>query len=154
VEVTRAVSTVLDASMAILLVSAAAVALVAIPDDASRPADPDATARTVLASTANASYYAESGSPRTASGRVATLLGHAAVSKQRGGNARFVSAVETAVAEVLANVDCPVALTATAGNSRVTVGQNPPPSASVAAVTHRVAVGNTSALVSVRTWSP
>lgn len=149
----RAVSTVLDASMAVLLVSAAAVALVTIPGDNPRPADPDAAARTILASTASATYHAQSGRQRTASGSVATLLGHAAVSKHRGGNARFVRAVETSVADVLAEVGRPVAVTATAGDARVSVGQRPPPSASVAAVTHRVTVGNTSALVSVRTWS-
>lgn len=149
----RAVSTVLDASLAVLLVSAAAVALVSIPGDRPRPADPDATARAVLASTTSVTYHARSGRRRTASGRVATLLGHAAVSKHRGANARFVRAVETAVADVLAEHAGPVAVTASAGDARVTVGPRPPPSASVAAVTHRVTVGNTSALVSVRTWS-
>lgn len=150
---TRALSTVLDASMAVLLVSAAAVALVVIPGDSPRPADPDATASAVLASTASATYHARSGRQRTASGRVATLLGHAAVSKDRNASPRFVRAVESSVADVLDDVDRPVALTATAGDARVVVGPRPPPSASVDAVAHRVAVGNASALVSVRTWS-
>ncbi len=139
--------------MAVLLVSAAAVALVSIPGDSPRPADPDATARAVLASTANATYHAQSGRRRSASGCVATLLGHAAVAAHRGTNPRFVSAVESAVAAVLAELNGPVAVTATANGTQVTVGSRPPPSASVAAVTHRVAVGNTTAFVSVRTWS-
>ena len=150
---TRAISTVLDASMAVLLVSAAAVALVTIPGDGSRPADPDATARAVLASTANATYHAQSGRKRSASGRVATLLGHAVVAKHRSTNPRFVRAVETSVTDVLAELDSPVTVSATSGGTRITVGARPPPSASVAAVTHRVTVGNTSVFVSVRTWS-
>lgn len=149
----RAISTVLDASMAVLLVSAAAVALVTIPGDGPRPADPDAAARTVLASTASATYHAQSGRKRSVSGRVATLLGHAVVSKDRGANPRFVRAVEAAVADVLAAQGGLVAVTASAGDARVTVGPRPPPSASVGAVTHRVTVGNASAFVSVRTWS-
>lgn len=149
---TRAVSTVLDASLALLLVSAAAVALVAIPADRSGPPDPDATARAVLASTASATYTA-SGVQRTVDGRVGTLLGQAAVARARGTDPAFVWAVRTAAGDLLAVPDNSVTVVATAGGERVRAGPRPPPRASVAAVTHRVAVGNRTARVTVRTWS-
>jgi autotransporter translocation and assembly factor TamB len=155
VVVSRAVSTVLDASMAVLLVSAAAVALVTVPGGDQRPADPDAAARTVLASTATATYQADAGAGRrTVSGRAGTLLAHAAVAERRGRNQRFVRAVEAGVADVLARVDGRVAVTATTGDVRVRVGEQPPPSASVAAVSHDVVAENRTVSVTVRTWSP
>ncbi|MCG1002196.1 MULTISPECIES: hypothetical protein [Halobacterium] len=150
----RAISTVLDASLAVLLVSAAAVALVTIPGGDRRPPDPDAAARTVLASTATAEYQTANGSQRAVSGRVGTLLAHAAVADNRSANSRFADAVENAVGDVLASVDGHVAVVATAGDGRVRVGERPPPSASVAAVAHEAVAENHSVTVTVRTWSP
>lgn len=149
---TRAVSTVLDVSLALLLVSVAVVALVTIPGSESRPPDPDAAARTVLASTATATY-GPADDPRTVSGRVSTLAGHAAVAADRGSDPPFVDAVEAAVGRVLARTGGEVELLATAGDTVVRVGPRPPASASVAAVTHRVDVRNATATVTVRTWS-
>lgn len=149
----RAVSTVLDASLAVLLVSAAAVALVAIPGSDQRPPDPDDAARTVLASTTTAEYQTANGSERTVSGRVGTLLAHAAVADDRSANSRFARAVEDAVADVLANADGHIAIVATAGDGRIRVGERPPPSASVAAVSHEAVAENESVTITVRTWS-
>lgn len=149
----RAVSTVLDASLAVLLVSAAAVALVTIPGGDQRPPDPDAAARTVLASTATATYQDEAGDQRTASGRVGTLLAHAAVAERDGSDRRFVRAVEAAVGDVLVRANGRISVVATAGTHRVRVGERPPPGASVAAVSHGVPAGNSSVTVTVRTWS-
>ncbi|AHG05191.1 hypothetical protein HALDL1_05540 [Halobacterium sp. DL1] len=150
--VSRAISTVLDVSLALLLVSAAVVALVTIPGGDRRPPDPDAAARTVLASTATATY----GPPedrRSVSGRVSTLVGQAAVAADRGTDPAFVDAVEGAVHYVLVRTDGNVELFARAGDSTVRVGPRPPVSASVAAVTHEVDLRNTTATVTVRTWS-
>ena len=149
---TRALSTVLDVSMALLLVSAAVVALVTIPGDDRRPPDPDAAARTVLASTATATY-GPSDHRQTVSGRVSTLLGQAAVAADREGNAAFVDAVEGAVGRILVRTGGNVELLATTGDATVRVGRRPPASASVAAVTHRVDLQNATATVTVRTWS-
>ncbi|NIB98659.1 hypothetical protein [Halobacterium sp. R2-5] len=150
----RAVSTVLDASLAILLVSAAAVALVAIPGGDQRPPDPDATARTVLASTATAEYQAANGSRRSVSGRAGTLLAHAALADSRDGAPGFVRAVEAAIEDVLVATGGRVEVVAATGEGRVRVGERPPPSASVSGVSHEVAVEHESATVTVRTWSP
>lgn len=149
----RAISTVLDASLAVLLVSAAAVALVTIPGGDQRPPDPDAAARTVLASTTTAEYQTANGSQRTVSGRVGTLLAHAAVADGRSEHSQFADAVEDAVADVLADADGHVAVVATAGDGRVRVGERPPPSVSVAAVSHEAVAENDSATITVRTWS-
>jgi glucose/arabinose dehydrogenase len=154
VVVTRGVSTVVDVSLALLLVSAAAVALVTIPADDPRPPDPDATARSVLASTVTTTYQAASGVQRTRSGRFAALLGEAAVAADRSTNREFVRAVETEVAELLARTDGRVEVIATAGSATVCAGARPPAGASVASVTHDVVVGNESATITVRTWSP
>lgn len=151
--VSRAVSTVLDASLAVLLVSAAAVVLVTLPGGDQRPPDPDAAAQTVLASTTTAEYHAN-GSERAVSGRVDTLLAHAAVADDRSTHSRFASAVEAAVADVLAATDGRVSVVATAGSGRVRAGPRPPPSASVAAVTHRAVAENDAVTITVRTWSP
>ena len=152
--VSRAVSTVLDASLAVLLVSAAAVALVAIPGGGQRPPDQDAAARTVLASTTTAEYQPTNGSERAVSGRVSTLLAHAAVADGRSGHSRFAGAVEDAVAGVLANADGRIAVVASSGDGRVRVGERPPPAASVAAVSHEAVAENDSVTITVRTWSP
>jgi hypothetical protein len=154
VVVTRAVSTVVDASLAVLLVSAAAVALVTIPGGSDPPPDPDAAARTVLASTATATIEADDGGQRRVSGRVGTLLTQAAIAARDGTDGQFASAVEAAVGDVLVRADGHVAVVATAGAGDVRVGERPPPSASVAAVSHDVTVQNGTATITVRTWSP
>lgn len=150
----RAISTVLDASLALLLVSAAAVALVTIPGGSQSPPDPDAAASTVLASTATATYQTADGSHRNVTGRVSTLLAQAAIATRDDSNERFVDAVEAAVDDVLARADGRIAVVATAGSGRVRVGERPPPSASVAAVTRDVPLQQGTATVTVRTWSP
>lgn len=150
---TRALSTVVDVSMALLLVSAAAVALVTIPVEDRRPPDPDATARTVLASTVDVTYQASAGE-RKVSGRVATVLGEAAVAKARGTDPGFVAAAKPAVAVLLAEIEGRIQVVARAGSTTLRVGQAPPPRASVASVTHPVVVDNQSATLTVRTWSP
>jgi hypothetical protein len=154
VDVTRAISTVVDAALAIVLVSAAAVALVTIPEGDQRPPDPDAAAKTVLASTADATFQAAGGQQRTVTGRTGTLLAHAAVAEHAGTDERFVRAVANATGAVLAATDRPVEVVASAGQATVRVGQRPPPSASVAAVSHEITVENGTATVTVRTWSP
>jgi hypothetical protein len=152
VAVTRAVSTVVDVSLALLLVSAAAVALVTIPGDEPEPPDPDAAARTVLASTATVSYG--EADERVASGRVSTLLAHAAVAADRDARPGFVASVETAVGAVVEDAGGQAELVATAGDDALRVGSRPPPDAPVAATTHEVPANETTVTVTVRTWSP
>lgn len=149
----RALSTVLDASMAILLVSAATVALATIPNEEPSPPDPDAVASTVLASTATATYQDDAATQRNVTGRASTLLAQAAVAVRDGGNERFVEAVEAAVGDVLVRADGHIAVVAVSDSGRVRVGERPPPSASVAAVSHEVSVQNGTATITVRTWS-
>lgn len=151
---TRAVSTVVDVSLALLLVSAAAVTLVTIPADDPRPPDPGAAARSVLASTISTQYQSASGEQRVAAGRVGTLLGEAAVSADRGENPAFVRAVEASVAKLLARTDGRIEVVITAGAATLRAGASPPTGAAVAAVIHDVAVENETATITVRTWSP
>lgn len=148
---TRAVSTVVDVSLAILLVSAAAVALVTIPADGPDPPDPDAAARTVLASTVTVDYGPAD--ERAASGRVSTLLAHATVAADRDEQPEFVAAVVDATGEVAATAGSRVELVATVGRESLRVGPRPPPDASVAATTHEVPANETTVAVTVRTWS-
>lgn len=148
----RAISTVVDVSLAILLVSAAAVALVTIPSDEPAPPDADAAARTVLVSTATVSYG--QADARVATGRVSTLLAHATVAAARNARPRFVAAVEGAVGDVVEDVGGRIELVATVGDGVVRVGPRPPPDASVAATTHDVPANETTVAVTVRTWSP
>jgi len=150
--VTRALSTVVDVSLALLLVSAAVVTMVAIPTNDARPPDPDAAARTVLASTTTATYGAPD-DQATVSGRVSTLVAEAAVAADRGSDPAFVDAVAVAVDRVLARTDAEVELVATAGDATLRVGPRPPASTSVASVTHRVDGPNATATVTVKTWS-
>jgi hypothetical protein len=150
--VSRAVSTVVDVSLAILLVSAAAVALVSIPSDAPEPPDPDATARTVLASTVTVS--AGQDGDRVTAGRLSTLLAHAAVAADRDADPAFVAAVKRAVAGVLEAAGPRVELVATAGDATLRVGSRPPPDAAVAATTQPVPTDETTVAVTVRTWLP
>jgi hypothetical protein len=153
VAVTRAISTVVDVSLAILLVSAAAVALVTIPSSEPEPPDPDATARTVLASTVTVDYGQADG--RTTAGRLSTLLAHAAVAADRGSTPGFVAAVERAADDVVRDTGGRVEVVAVAGASTLRVGTRPPPDASaVAATTHDVDANGTTVSVTVRTWSP
>lgn len=149
---TRAVSTVVDVSLAILLVSAAAVALVVIPHEEPGPPDPDATARAVLASTTTVSYGQDD--ERVASGRVSTLLAHAAVAADRGETPGFVAGVEREADDVVGAAGDSVELVATAGDTSLRVGPRPPPDAAVAASTHEVDANGTAVDVTVRTWSP
>lgn len=151
---TRGVSTVVDVSLALLLVSAAAVGLVTIPEAEQRPPDPDATARSVLASTLSTTYQAPGGDQRVVSGRVGTLLGEAAVSADRDENPAFVQVVEASVAKLLARTDGRIEVMATVGSATLRAGTGPPAGAAIASVTHDVAVGNESATITVRTWSP
>ena len=148
---TRAVSTVVDVSLAMLLVSAAVLALVAIPDDEPAPPDPDAAARTVLASTLTATFGPDDG--RVAAGRVSTLLAHAAVADAASGRG-FVDSVLAAVDAVLADAGGRIEVVATAGGDPLRVGPRPPPDAAVAATTHEVPANETTVTVTVRTWSP
>jgi len=150
--VTRAVSTVVDVSLAILLVSAAAVALVTIPGDESEPPDPDATARTVLASTVTAPYGQTD--ERVASGRVSTLLARAAVAADRDVRPAFVAAVTEAAAGIVGDAGGRVELVATAGDATLRVGPRPPHDDAVAATTHAVPANGTAVSITVRTWSP
>lgn len=150
---TRAISTVVDVSLAILLVSAAAVALVAIPSDDPAPPDPDAAARTVLASTATVEYGPADG--QTTTGRVSTLLAQAAVAADRGTASGFVAAVERAADGVARATGGRVEVVATAGAATLRVGTRPPPgAAAVTATTHAVDANGTTVSVTVRTWSP
>ena len=149
---TRAVSTVVDVSLAILLVSAAAVALVTIPGDEPDPPDPDAAARTVLASTVTVDHGQDD--DRVASGRVSTLLAHAAVAADRDPRPRFVAAVAAATGEIVRDAGGRIELVAGARDATLRVGPRPPPDAAVAATTYDVPTNETTVTVTVRTWSP
>jgi hypothetical protein len=152
VGVTRGISTVLDASLAVLLVSAAAVALVTIPSGDTRPPDPSAAAETVLASTATVEYSAND--TRTANGRVSTLAAHAAVAAERGSKPGFAAAVERGVEQVLREAGGRIELVAVTGDTRFRLGPRPPPSASVGTTTHEVTVEESTVRLTVRVWSP
>ncbi|WP_135807293.1 DUF7284 family protein [Halorussus marinus] len=85
---TRGISTVLDASVCLLLVSASALALVGIPADESDPDRADEAAETLASSTARVSY--DDGS-RTAHGTLAGLLAATAVRNATLGESRLLA---------------------------------------------------------------
>jgi hypothetical protein len=106
----------------------------------------------VLASTVTVPYGQVD--ERIASGRVSTLLAHAAVAADRTERPGFVAAVDGGAVEVIEAAGGRIELVATAGSETLRVGARPPPEAAVAATTHRVDANGTAVAVTVRTWSP
>ncbi|MFC7044895.1 hypothetical protein ACFQH6_05170 [Halobacteriaceae archaeon GCM10025711] len=154
----RAVSTVLDVTLALLLVSAGTVVLATAP---SPPNDtgpgPARTAANLLSTTdATVEYRHSTGGAeperRTANGTVATLLADAAlVDARTGGTPPFVERVENAtertVRRVTPRAQVVAVWTPYPGApvvGRVAAGRRPPPDADVDAVTLTVPVGTAS----------
>lgn len=152
----RAISTVLDVTLALLLVSAGTVVVATTPPPEDTGPSSARTAANLLSTTdATVEYRRPAGSTgrtqRTVNGTVATLLADAAlVDARTGGTATFVERVEnttertvrrvTSRAQVVA-VWTPYPGAPVAG--RVEVGPRPPPDADVAAVSLTVPVGTT-----------
>lgn len=146
----RGVSTVVDVSLAVLLITASVVTLVATGQP---PTGDDGDARkaaSLIAATTVELDYPDG----TASGTLAGLLADAALPDTPDG---FDAAVRRRTRETLQNVSTPVQVTAAplGGERRTTVGGRPPPSATVATTTFVVpaARNRTPVRIVVRTWS-
>lgn len=148
----RGVSTVVDAAVFLLLVSAAVAAL-AVPPTPESVDGADETANALARTTANVTYRMAPAAPtRRASGTHAGLLGRAAFADLRldghalaPGSGEFRAAVGNETRRVLAWARERASVTATwepyAGapvEGRVRVGSEPPPGADVATATLRV----------------
>ena len=159
---TRAVSTVLDASLCLLLVSASVLTLVGIPtDDGGDPRTADDTAELLATSTARVTHEVGDEN-RTAHDTLAGFLATAAVARGRGGDSqsssieRFERAVTEQVnrtlrrtdgtAQVIARRESPRAATP---GERVVAGRRPPADADV----HAAVFSVSNARITVRTWS-
>lgn len=159
----RGVSTVVDVTLCVLLVGAAAAVLVGAGVPADRPApvaDARAAAGIVTASTATVPYRVH-GETRTANGTLAHLLVAAAARDARArpgdGVRAFHVGVRRVVRRALDAVPGPMQAVARwrpPSGGRVTVGEDPPPGAQVDAAVVRVPFASENARVVVRTWSP
>ena len=160
----RAVSTVLDASLCLLLVTASAVTLVETPTD--RGGDPDAAddlAETIATSTATIEYRTAEGKPRTTHDTLAGLLAAAAIEDADGTAGGFVRTATARVERTLTRTNRGSQVIArtrsTTGREphnrperaagRIVVGRSPPPDADV----HAAAFAVRGVRVTVRTWS-
>ncbi|NEU57539.1 hypothetical protein [Halorussus sp. MSC15.2] len=165
----RAISTVLDASLCLLLVSASALTLAATPTGpggagtaATDPDTADETAELLATSTALVTYDAGSRN-RTAHDTLAGLLASAAVADSGPeSHDGFVQAVTTRVGRTLRRLDGDAQVVArknrpqsrasesnTAHEGRVVAGDAPPPDADV----HAAAFAVRQVRLTVRTWS-
>lgn len=169
----RAVSTVLDASLCLLLVTASALTLAGTPlDSESSPElDPDPEPDTadeiaeVLTTTTARVTYAVGGRNRTAHDTLAGLLAAAALADAEGASTAvsqsastntFQRAVTAKVSRALRHSDVGVQVVAdsnpgrdSALGSRVVAGGSPPPNADV----HAAEVEVRRVRLTVRTWS-
>lgn len=167
----RAISTVLDASLCLLLVSASAVTLVNTPTSdlgvdsgsATGPDTADRTAELLATSTARVTYESADDSAKTIHDTLAGLLANATradaqdASSGRSGSADFVRAVTAEVNRTLrrhTSADLGVQVVArsttnAAASSRITAGKYPPPTIDVYAA--RFELRETQ--FTVRTWS-
>lgn len=159
---TRAISTVLDASLCLLLVSASALTLVDIStENGSNPRTSDETAELLATTTAQVSYEVRDEN-RSAHDTLAGLLATAAAASGRGGDSQTVSAArfERAVtervnrtlrrtpntAQVVARRASPRPAT---HGERVIAGRRPPPKTDV----HAAVFSVSNVRITVRTWS-
>lgn len=155
----RAVSTVLDVSLCLLLVGAAVLTLTGVPAPEADPAAGTADAvATSLAATETTVDYARAGRTRHAHGSLAGLLADAAVVNGTPDDApNFTAAVARATLPALAGEGWHGRVVATwrpyEGADRggsVTAGPAPPPGADVHAATMRLPSGFAPASGSVR----
>jgi hypothetical protein len=162
---TRAVSTVLDASLCLLLVSASAVTLAGTPTadpgagsgSATGPDTADRTAELLATSTARVSYAVADDSTRTTHDTLAGLLARATRADVRGTSDEFVRAVTEAITHTLrrhtaTDIDVQVIARRTGNGTntgRISAGKSPPPTTDVHAA--RFELRETRLVV--RTWS-
>ncbi|MFB6217857.1 MAG: hypothetical protein ABEH77_01570 [Halobacteriaceae archaeon] len=148
--VARGVSTVVDVSLALLLVSASVATLVAAtpPEREQSRAGARTTAALLAATNARIDYRGGN-----ASGTVAGLLADATANDTPDG---FRSAVRRRAARTVRTVPVHGQVTArpVGGGRRIAVGNPPPPSADVDAAAFTVGRNGTPVRVVVRTWSP
>jgi hypothetical protein len=167
----RGLSTVVDATLCLLLVSASVLTLVtAVPDGEAEKPDGARRGLELLGSTTAAVEYRAPSPPRnrTARGTVVALLADAAAVRGRDASIRgfvpaVVNATERATRRVRGRVNVTVRWHPHDGGDaagRVTVGASPPPAADVNAARLTVPVANAAdepargtAVVVVRTWS-
>lgn len=153
----RGVSTVVDASLCLLLVSAAALTLAGVdagPEP--RPPDADRVADALAATTATVDYRLPPGAVaedrprnRTARGTLAALLADATRVDRRA-DGGFVAAVQAHVERWLRRFPGGAQVRVRVGDRQpLVVGGSPPPGAEVDAATLRF----DRALVVVRRWS-
>jgi hypothetical protein len=163
---TRAVSTVLDASLCLLLVSASAVTLAGTPtgnsiragsNSAIDPDTADRTAELLATSTARVSYPVADDSRRTTHNTLAGLLASATRADVRGTSDEFVRAVIEEINRTLrrhtaTEIDVQVIASRVgdgANTGRITAGKSPPPTADV----HAARFELRETRLAVRTWS-
>lgn len=152
----RAISTVLDASLCLLLVSASALTLAGTPSQQAANPDEAAEAAEVLAtSTARVEYQTDAGHDRTTHDTLAGLLADAAVADTNRDtptiSADFVRAVTERVERALGRTGARVQVIVrpNADSERLMVGGSPPPDADLHAAGFEVR----QVRVTVRTWS-
>lgn len=158
---TRAISTVVDVAICLVLVTAAVATLTTAESRTAPGADAADVAAVLASTTATVEYVDHADHPITATGTVAGLLADAATVNEPS-NRSFVHAVRTETRHALERFARPVEVVAVppGGPPGIEVGETPPPGIDVHSRMLVVPTGTTehrektAVTIVVRTWSP
>lgn len=155
----RAISTVVDVSLAVVLVGASVAVLSGVaPADPSPAPRPGSGGAAVAGSTLAVQYERPDGASASVAATVAGHLRDAAIARNRSTDDRYVEAVRSAVGDRLDRVGAPAQLVAACpGDDPVVAGRTPPTGAAVAATVYRWNASTDDScapVVVVRRWSP
>lgn len=155
----RGISTVVDVSLAVVLVGASVGVLSGVPAADPSPAPrPGSGGAAVAGSTLAVQYERADGESASVTATVAGHLRDAAIARNRSGDERYVAAVTRAVGDRLDRVGAHANLVASCpGDDPVVAGRTPPTGAAVTATVYRwnaSADDSCAPVVVVRRWSP
>lgn len=169
----RAISTVLDVGLAIVLVGASVAVFAGVPTPAADPARPvpSTGGDTLAGSTMTVQYERADGQDVAVTGTVAGLVRDAAIARQESASEAYVDAVEESVADRIDETGTATQLVGaceddsgrdavpSANRSPVVAGPTPPSGQSVDATVYRwnessdAGTANCDPIVVVRRWS-
>lgn len=158
----RGISTVVDVSLAIVLVGTSVAVLSGVPAAHSQlMTTPNTGGAAVAGSTLTVEYERPDGEMATVTGTVAGLLRDAAIARSRGPAGEYAGAVTSAIGGRLDRTGAPAQLVAGCGGiDPVVAGPHPPTGVAVTATVYRwngTASGadrQCRPVVVVRRWSP
>ncbi|MFB6124724.1 MAG: hypothetical protein ABEJ59_02030 [Halanaeroarchaeum sp.] len=155
----RGISTVVDVSLAVVLVGASVGVLAGVaPTQPSPPPRPGSGGAAVAGTTLAVDYDRADGASASVTATVAGHLRDAAIARNRSTDGRYVAAVTGAVGDRLDRVGVDAQLLASCpGDDPVVAGRAPPTGGAVTATVYRwnaSAEERCAPVVVVRRWSP